>query len=377
MAKGMIRCPYRDNTPRAIYGVQIDETNSDPLTRVTYIDDCVGMEKGSDNWDYKEIFRDIRPCVLKNGVVQYYLNPQNFAQKADGSPADITTGNDGDVMIEIPKFAYMLSRTGTTVTVKISRLPNIKTIDSRFSFQAFSRATEGDRDCFYIGAYLGYETGGKIRSLSGKTPTGNQVIGTCRTKCQANGTGYNQLNFYQLTALQCLYLMKYGSTDSQAALGKGYTSSSNPGPANTGGTNNRGMYFGSDDMTQVKFAGIEDCWGNMGWFIDGAYCSASVNILTSYKNYNDDGTGYQDNGQGTIQSITIGQVMGSTNTGFIIRLSGGNYTHYTDLGELRVSCVPSFGGHWTTGHTAGMFMLRFAFTKTTAYSWIGTRLSYC
>ena len=30
------------------------------------------------------IFKDIKPCVLKNGVVQYYLDPNDFTKRVDG-----------------------------------------------------------------------------------------------------------------------------------------------------------------------------------------------------------------------------------------------------------------------------------------------------
>jgi hypothetical protein len=48
------------------------------------MDDAVGMEKGSSAWDKQEIFKDIRPCVLKNGEVVYYLDPDNFLRTVDG-----------------------------------------------------------------------------------------------------------------------------------------------------------------------------------------------------------------------------------------------------------------------------------------------------
>ena len=51
-----------------IYGVAIDLTNSNPETAVTYTDDAVGMTGGAAAWDSMNIFKDIKPCVLKNGV---------------------------------------------------------------------------------------------------------------------------------------------------------------------------------------------------------------------------------------------------------------------------------------------------------------------
>ena len=92
------------------YGVSIDLTNSNPETAVTYTDDAVGMVAGSTDWYKMRIFKDIKPCLFKNGSVVGYLNPDNFAQFEDGTKADITSGNAGDVMIEIPKIGYKISK---------------------------------------------------------------------------------------------------------------------------------------------------------------------------------------------------------------------------------------------------------------------------
>ena len=75
------------------YGVSIDLSNSNPETAVTYTDDAVGMVAGSPDWYKMSIFNKIKPCLFKNGAVVGYLNPDNFAQYADGSAADISSGD--------------------------------------------------------------------------------------------------------------------------------------------------------------------------------------------------------------------------------------------------------------------------------------------
>ena len=193
--------------PFAVYGVSIDLTNGNPLTAVTYTDGAVGVIKGSAAWDTMAIFKDIKPCVLLNGVVQYYLNPANFAQKADGSASDITSGTAGDVMIEIPKIGFKITTVGSTVTVKITENP----ADSNYKYYAHTRTTEGDKSKLYVGAFLGYNLSSKLRSLSGKAPTATQTRATFRTQAQANGAGYDLLSVYPYLLLQCLYLIsKYG-----------------------------------------------------------------------------------------------------------------------------------------------------------------------
>lgn len=78
----------------------IDLTNSNPATCITYEDDAVGMDAKSDAWD--EFFGHY-PCLFKDGQEVGKLNRNNFAQFEDGTTADITSGNAGDVMIAFPR----------------------------------------------------------------------------------------------------------------------------------------------------------------------------------------------------------------------------------------------------------------------------------
>ena len=361
--------------PYKIYGVAIDLANSNPETAVTYTDDAVGMTGGASAWDSMNIFKDIKPCLLKNGVVQYYLNPNDFTKKSDGSAADITSGNAGDVMIEIPKTGYSISTAGNILTVKVTDDPN----NPNFKYYAHSRAAEGDRSKLYIGAYLGWNDGGKLRSLSGKTPTANQTIGTFRTQAKANGSGYDLVSFYPLTLLQCLYLIKYKNLDSQSALGRGYVDG-NSAATNTGGTNQKGMFFGeTTGKQQMKFLGIEDFWGNLPWWIDGLFSDSNRNIKTAFQNFNDTGSGYTDRGQGATSDIGnyMSKPQGTSQTGFIAKeVSGSASTYFCDYAYLCASRLPYFGGDWKYASAAGAFSLHVYLAASYSFSSLGGRLMY-
>jgi len=358
-----------------IYGVSIDLTNSNPETAVTYTDDAVDMTPGS-AWNTMPIFKDIKPCMLKNGVVQYYLNPANFAQKADGTAADITSGNDGDVMIEIPKTGFKITTVGNTLTIKVTENPNDT---ANFKYYAHTRSAEGDRSKLYIGAYLGWNSGGKLRSLSGKTPTASQTIGTFRNQAQANGTGYDIVSFYPLLLLQCLFLIKYKNRDSQTALGRGYVDG-NSAATNTGGTNQKGMCFGeTTGKQQMKFLGIEDFWGNLRWWIDGLFSDSNRNIKTAFQNFNNTGSGYTDRGQGATSNIGnyMSKPQGTSQTGFIAKeVSGSASTYFCDYSILNASRLLFFGGYWDDGSDAGAFYLCVNYSASSSYSTLGGRLMY-
>lgn len=361
--------------PYMTFGVSIDLTNSNPLTAVTYTDSAVGITPGS-AWNTMPIFKDIKPCMLKNGVVQYYLNPLNLAQKADGTAADITSGNDGDVMIEIPKTGFRINTSGNTLTIKITDNPNDA---ANFKYYAHTRAAEGDRSKLYIGAYLGFETASKLRSLSGKTPTASKTIGAFRTVAQANGAGYDMVSFYPLTLLQCLFVIKYKNLNSQVALGRGYVDGNSASIA-TGNTNAKGIDFGeTGGKQQMCFLNIEDMWGNLRWWIDGFFSNASRNMLTAFTSFNDTGSGYANRGQGATSDIGnyMSKPQGTSEAGFIAKeVAGSETTYFSDYADLNASCLPAFGGSWGNASVAGVFYLRVNSSSSSSSANLGARLMY-
>lgn len=255
-------------TPQAyvIYGVEIDTTNPNPESALTYIENSIGFIPASGNdgnfdygsWEDKFPFNQIKPCLYKDNKVNYYLNPNDYTKKIDGSASDITTGNDGDVMVEFPKIYWKFETIGTDIYIRYS---NAK-IDEGYKCLAHMRGTT-EKDKCYISAYLGYELNGKIRSLSGKSPTTDKTIGQFRDLAQANGNGYDQMAYYQLLMLQVLYIVIFKNRDSQTALGRGYVDG-NSGKTNTGGTNQKGLFYGENTgKLQNKFCGIEDIWGEL------------------------------------------------------------------------------------------------------------------
>ena len=360
------------------YGVSIDLSNSNPETSVTYTDDAVGMVAGSPEWYKANIFKNIKPCLFKDGAVVGYLNPDNFAQFADGTDADITSGSSGDVMIEIPKTGYKISKSGTTLTVQITDEPNKK----GFSYKAHTRTTEGDRDNLYIGAFLGSNKDNKLRSLSGVAPQIETTLTDFRTHAKANGAGYDLFAFYPMTLLQCLYLIMYKNLDSQTALGMGYVGDENYefGVKNTGATLDKGMSYGStDSMQQMKFLGIEDFWGNLLQWIDGLVSSSTRNALVATDNFNDTGDGYTDIGQMCASNMYgyMKAPQGNNEAGFIISEKGGSAsTYFSDSALFSSGCVPVFGGFFSDGAFAGAFQLLVDFRPGDASDYVGGRLMF-
>jgi hypothetical protein len=364
-----------------IYGVRIDTANSNPATALTYTDNAIGLTPATGNngafnagsWAGKFPFNQIKPCLYKNGVVNYYLNPNNYAQKADGVTAsDITSGADGDVMSEFPKIWWKFETIGSYLYVRYSDTQ----IDAGYKCLAHLRgATEKDK-C-YISSYLGYNLTSKLRSLSGKTPTATQTIGAFRTLAQANGAGYDQMAYSQLLMLQVLFIVMFKNRDSQAALGRGFVDA-NSASIVTGGTNAKGMFYGeTTGKLQNLFCGIEDFYGNLRYWIDGFFSNATRNMLIANQGFNDTGSGYADYGQGANADLGgyISNVQGATETGFIVKATtGSTTTYYPDYGNLSTSSLLFFGSSWTEAGIAGAFRLGAYYAASNSGADVGARL---
>lgn len=365
-------------TPAAyhVYGVCIDTLNSNPETSVTYTEDAIGMTGGSSNWNDTPIFNNIKPCLLKNGVVQYYLSPDNLTKKIDGTES-VLTGADGDVMVEIPKLGLKFVNDAINNKQYIYLTDNPDATIQDFHYYAHTRSVEGDKDKLYIGAYLGQDVSGQLHSYSGVMPTNNVSLPNFRTYAQANGTGYDLVSFYPLTLLQALYLLKYKNLDSQTTLGQGLVT----GSAHiTGTTNLSNRDYGTTSMTQqMCFQNIEDFWGNLRWWIDGFYSNSTYNILTATNNFNNTGDAYTDCGQGVTSNSSgyMSSIQGTSQTGFVPKLmTGSSTTYYSDLNVFYNNTVSCFGGGYDAGETAGCFYFIINFDTIHGYPDTGARLMY-
>lgn len=92
------------------YGVEWDITVADPTC--TRIGNPLFHKSLPIQSEYKG-------CVVKNGKLQYYLNPNDWSKKSNGEPSHLD-GTDGDVMIRIPRFYGKSGSNGNKRWVRIS-----------------------------------------------------------------------------------------------------------------------------------------------------------------------------------------------------------------------------------------------------------------
>lgn len=372
---------YTPPSPKT-YIIKIDQNNPDPLACCTYDGDAVGMTKGSSDWD--TIF-GYKPCIMRDGVVQGYLNPNDFTKYEDGTTAPITNINY-DVMIEFPRMGLDISTdSNKIITIKLTNAQN----DSNFQYLAHKRGNV-QKDYFYLGAYsaTGYFEGSSssgddvvLVSNSRSVPLVDRSITDFINYAHNRGSGYEIMAFYQWTYIQALYVMKYGNLNSQAALGKGYTYGS--AEQNTGATDDKGMCYGNPNIStdRVKLFGLEDLWGNVSQFISGLYSDSNKNLLTTTDNFgvstSTDAWEYNVSSGVTDTGGYMSESQGTNNSGFVLKSSSATYhTYYSDGALLSASSFPRVGGEWDDSDYAGLFYFYVNSPAPKSYTDVGSRLMY-
>lgn len=355
-----------------IYGIRVMENNSNPETSVTYINDAIGVSPATQTtlggWVDKYPFNKIRIVGFKDGKVVKEIKKDNKAQYTDGSivPTDV------DVMVEIPKVYWKFTKISNGYEVQIS--------GGKFEGSDCYAHKVGDieKDFIYIGAYLGYLQNLKLRSISDYPISTNISLGNARNNCRANGSGYQQLNWYSICIIQILYLIAYKNLDSQVALGYGNVALDG-NKKTTGGSKNKGFVFGGNRYEQMCFLGIEDLWGNCWQWVDGIFCDKNRNVLISpdNKTFNDNGLGYTKVGQLSSLNGRISKVHGTNQLCFLpIETNGSDTTYYCDYGSISSMSVPSFGGAVNQNLYCGIFDLSLGRTPTIPNTGIAIRLCY-
>lgn len=328
----------RDNafSPKIMTAV-IDQANSNPLTCITYEDDAKMMEKGSPEWD--KFFRS-QLVLFKDG--------KEIRELADSELNDLKP-EDGDVMVRFPRKGLRIKTVGEKVYVSMTNAPD----NPDFKYYAHSRG-DSPRDAFYLGAYLGYEEDGKLRSITNVKPTDNINLWDSEKIARKNGTGYNVLAFYQWTFLQAMYVLKYGNLNVKNSFGD-IISIFNIGQSKpTGITNGKGVDYYVKSDYRMKFQHLEDLVGNIYENVDGIKIDYDFKIVTN--------TNVNDSSSKRIVGVTamgdrlyVKKVFGTSELGFFPNVGGGSestyYCSYSNIskGNAVMSKGDTFFNYYFTG----------------------------
>ncbi len=249
-----------------IYTLSINMDNSSPSGACTYLDDAVNISVGN-AWDRTDIFQ-IKPCLFKDGQVNYYLNKDDYTKKIDGTPSNLS-GVDGDVMVEIPFICHKLSRSGNIFNISLSTDKNLIKSNLGYTAYAFYDVDNNIADKIYVGVYQATIENGELFSNSGKNANVKYSLNQIFDACRARGRNYLPYSFMIHQLLVFLYMMRFRTRSPFENL----TLSTNTWKNETGVFNQNGMWFKSDGG---KFAGIEWAISSSYLYLAGAKLSSDV-----------------------------------------------------------------------------------------------------
>ena len=275
--------------PGTVYGFHIDGSESDPAAKVTYLKDAIGAVPAKMNFtsgtfsygSWEDAFFLPRPCMLKsNGQVDYYLDPDDYSKKADGTASDIAdTSYDGNAMME-------WGRNGKKIWLKI--VPDSNHLgasvyiadhqaDPDFHDWPFHNSAGQSMDHFYTAIYNGSVISSKMRSLSGQQVSKTLTAAAEITAAQANNpvaanVMWNTELHCDITLINMLLILMGKSTNTQEVYGQGMTTGGSEAVNDafrTGVHNAKGLFYGTNDGAvssgsygnAVKVFGMENWWG--------------------------------------------------------------------------------------------------------------------
>lgn len=365
-----------------LYTITFDNGADGIPSSFEYSDDATGFTPASvsdmGSWANSPILDKFRPCVIKPGASapEYYLNKDNYNQREGSSVAPVLTGVDGDVMVEIAKMWYKVTKNSSakTITLSISEIP-------REGFSCFNEVAGQELDFVYKGCYDASESGGQMRSVSGVAPAVSKTRAQFRALARARGNEYSQNDYYLVFLYECMYIMLYGTRDSQTAIGRGRSASGNSSAINTGTMNSKPFCWGDTGGTNgMKFLGVENFYGNVWHFVDGlTIVELSVKVTRDPSKYDDVGTSYET----TIGNVPSGasgsyikEMHGKEDGIFLPSVVGGSETtYYCDaLWTNTGTRVAWFGGAWSHAGRVGAFGWRLPDAASVSGANVGSRL---
>lgn len=249
-------------------------------------------------------FNMIRPVLMKNGKIVTELSKNDYSKNIYGETVDIYSGDAGDVMIEIPKIFFVIGErygdgTGLRVLLKRERGQSI------LPFNPIGHKSGAkEKDYVYIGAYMGSNVNGKLRSLSGRQVETRKTVDEYRSMANNNGTGYGIMNYNQYMMMILLYLFYEGDftpnrypqstvrNEQYTGRSTGTTDKVGLNAPKIGSPRENRHYKQWYHYNRVKLFGIEDLYGGYNTWLDGIRSDANCNYLIGSKDFNEQGIGY-------------------------------------------------------------------------------------
>lgn len=391
---------------RIIYGWHVNPNESDCSAAITYLEDAVGMtpaymDSANNTFEYGSFanaFFIPKPCMLKSdSTVDYYLDPNDYTKKADGTASDIADPNyDGNAMMEWGILWYKFEG-GTEDGEGYFYISNQK-VDNTYYCWCNYDSKDNIIPHFYTAIYNGTGTT-KLRSISGVALTSANGNGSTtatqeETRAKANNTT-NDVEWYidvwcDRLLINALLVLMGKSLNTQAVFGRGIDTGGQTAKEAyvTGTLNDKGLFWGDTDngTSAVKVFGMENWWAccwhrtagcisvNRALKIKLTYGTADGSTTVGY---NQTGNGYISNG--TIPSSNnYARAMTYNQYGYMTSnvTDGSSSTYYADYfyqnTDTRYLLV---GGNSGNGVGAGAFYFALTYAPSHTYWNVAAALS--
>ena len=379
-----------------LYGFDITLSDSNPATRVSYPSDVensafakavmnFGAAFSYGGWPSTPGSKFMpRPCMLKyDGTVAYYLNPNDYTKKTDGTASDVANVNfGGNAMMEWPKIYVKRWESGGVYHFRCS---DVK-VDG--DYECWSNYDKNSHEIphFYTPIFFGSkDSSNRLRSISGQANMVSQTAQTEVTYAKNNGADiwYTEVAADRFL-IQDLLVMMFKSTDLQATAGMGVVSAS--AAIAPGTMNARGLFWGSNDKTSgVKVFGMENWWGNIwrrtaGWMLVNnehkLKLTRGTKDGTTAADYNFDGTGYLTTGAKLTANGYISSMKTERYGRLPIAASGSSTTYEADYTYQNFGTRYAVaGGIWYSDLYAGPFYTDLDITPGITGTDLGAALS--
>lgn len=400
---GVYNLDKRNSFGVVLYGYRINETDPVPSTRVEYLpfcdnyfyDPCV-MDFVSDEFSWgswRHTFVIPKPCALSySGVVDYYLNPDNFTLKEDGTASGVSnTGYGGNFMSEFPAIFTKIYKENNYIYVLFS---NIK-LDDEFECWSCKKADGTYAPNFYLPMFEGTNINNVLRSVAtnGK-PTSNTNAETEATLAIANGVGWNTTLWADEVLMMLFFPLLFKSTDSQGKLGFGGSASTTGLTVNNDAALTRGLMYGTAGASAfgMTYLGLHNWYGHR-WRRPNGLMNANgdikVKMTTStvdgstVSSFNRTGNGYMSTGfrppEASSSYINRFEPIGNGKFGVVPKaVTGSSTTFYcdgmwTNNGQLNQLIL---GGSVNDGAIDGVFCFRVADLPSSSHWHYGASPSY-
>ena len=355
-----------------IYGFHINPNESDPSACVSYVEDAVNMTPAhmdSSTFNYgswQDVFFMPKPCMVKyDGTVDYYLDPNNYTKKIDGTASDISNiSYNGNAMMEWPLIWWKYKQ-GTSEGEGYFYCSN-KKVDSSYNCWCNYDCDNQIIEHFYTAIYNGTGTE-KLRSLSGIALTsanGNGVTTYTQesTRALANNTTSKVEWFIDVWSdrmlINGLLILMGKSLNSQATFGRGLDTGNQTDKEAyvTGSLNDKGMFWGdtSTGTSGVKVFGMEN-WYSCAWRRTAGLIGLA-NGNTAYKMTYGTADGTTANGYNTTGDGYHINTVARPSSNYVKSCKFGDFG-YLPLNTTDGSASTYYADYWYTNNSA----LTFAF----------------